>query len=164
LTKPPPQLDTAQVLYWVWAGDEPFRRVPNREDTTLIEIFGYAVCFLEGTIYRFACDQNWDVHHDSDFSSIQEAMDSTIEQYPDRQIRWEKYDDTNVERLTADSRPVRYYQETGERRVIQRMLEHMTRRGCGGMSVQLVGENAWELSIWMKDVETAQEFISSNID
>jgi len=91
-------------------------------------------------------------------------MDSTIEQYPDRQIRWEKYDDTNVERLTADSRLVRYYQETGERRVIQRMLEHMTRRGCGGMSVQLVGENAWELSIWMKDVETAQEFISSNID
>lgn len=163
MTKPPSQLDTAQVLYWAWAGNEPFRRALDKENSSYTTIYGLAICFLDGTIYSFACDQNWNVIFDSDFSSIQGAMKSAGMQNPDRQILWQKLDDTDVEKLIADSRLVRYYQETGERQVIQKVLDHLKSRGCRGMVVQMYGENTWELSVWKKDVEIAQEFIAGNI-
>jgi hypothetical protein len=150
-------------LYWAWVGDEPFRRVLAKESNSHIEIFGFAICFLGGTIYRFSCDQNWKVQFDTDFPSIQEAMTTTTMQDPDKQIPWQKYDDTDVEKLIADSRLVRYYQETGERRVIQQITDHMKTRGCVGMTVQRDGKDNWVLSVWKKDEEIAREIAQKNI-
>jgi hypothetical protein len=67
------------------------------------------------------------------------------------------------ERLWEDYHLVVFYGEMGERRIIQRILEHLRHRGAHGMQVGSDGHNYWQLRIRKKDVPIASEFITSNV-
>jgi len=61
---PPGVLDGAVVLYWAESGVRPFFKMPD--DDSFISIHGLAICqYLSGAIYRFSCDQSWEVQNDS---------------------------------------------------------------------------------------------------
>ena len=65
--KPPSHLDSAQVLYWAWSGKKPFGIMKDTNGAIAAEIYGFAICILGGTIYRFSCDRQWDVQNDTDY-------------------------------------------------------------------------------------------------
>lgn len=57
---PPPIIDDARVLWWAWAGKEPFGFCGD------VPVFGFAVCRYDaGPLYRFSCDENWETVNDS---------------------------------------------------------------------------------------------------
>jgi hypothetical protein len=86
MKKPPQKLDGAKVLIWAWSGDLPFGRLGSD-----IEIFGLAICtYDEKGIYRFSCDQNWDVQQDGLYNSIEEAINQLPEQYKEVSAKWNK--------------------------------------------------------------------------
>lgn len=64
---------------------------PNTE--TGINIFGLAICQYEhsATVYRFSCSQNWETENDSDFDSIEDAMNTESSQYDISKIHWIQY-------------------------------------------------------------------------
>jgi hypothetical protein len=57
---PPATIDGARVLWWAWAGEEPFGFCGD------VPVYGFAVCRYEsGTRYRFSCDENWETVNDA---------------------------------------------------------------------------------------------------
>ena len=65
---PPPKIDDAHVLWWAWAGDQPFGLCSD------VEIFGFAICrYDSGALYRFSCDRNWETVNDSPHDDEEEA-------------------------------------------------------------------------------------------
>ena len=49
MNPPPATIDNARVLWWAWAGDQPFGLCGD------IEIWGFAICRYDtGTLYRFS--------------------------------------------------------------------------------------------------------------
>jgi hypothetical protein len=67
------------------------------------------------------------------------------------------------ERFGENYRLVLFYEEMAERRIIQRILEHLKRRGAHGMHVGSDGHNKWQLHIRKKDLPIASEVIASNV-
>ncbi len=94
MSKPPETIDNAEVLYWAWSGDVPFGVVNYTDGSIAAEIFGLAICQYKesSTIYRFSCDKEWETEHDSDYRSIEEAMDQLPEQYQKVAVKWCKYE------------------------------------------------------------------------
>jgi hypothetical protein len=85
---PPPSIDKARVLWWAWAGDEPFGLCSN------IEVWGFAVCQYEpGAVYRFSCDRNWETVNDSLHDDEEDAKAAVPANYHAAlaRIRWHKY-------------------------------------------------------------------------
>jgi hypothetical protein len=189
--KPPSHLDSAKVLYWAWSGDKPFGTMEYVDGRIAAEIFGFAICLLAGTLFRFSCDRQWEVQNDMDFPSIQEAMDFSYPQYQNqsvwrdkfgdidissllfendypqhrnRPVVWNKFDDTDIDALLYENQRVRFYQEVGGRRVIQKIVTHLNKHNCNGMGVYSIAEGVWELSILRKDIPIASEIAERNID
>lgn len=92
MSQPPPILDNAQVLWWVWSGEIPFGELPGEVGDDRM-IHGFAVCRYEnGKIYRFSCDKNWQVRQDVDCASEEEAKGSIpISQYEVSRIIWQPW-------------------------------------------------------------------------
>jgi hypothetical protein len=68
MTPPPPAIDGARVLWWAWAGDEPFGLCGEKK------VFGFAICRYEtGEMYRFSCDRHWETVNDSLHENEEEA-------------------------------------------------------------------------------------------
>lgn len=64
-------IDNARVLWWAWAGDEPFGFCSE------VPVYGFAVCQYDfGKLYRFSCDQNWGTVNDSDYDDEETAKRS----------------------------------------------------------------------------------------
>ena len=80
-------IDDARVLWWAWAGEQPFGLCGP------IEIYGFAICRYDtGSLYRFSCDQNWETINDSPQNDEEEAKLATPPNYiasADR-IHWQK--------------------------------------------------------------------------
>jgi hypothetical protein len=161
--KTPVQLDSAKVLYWAWSGDKPFGMMNYTDGSIAAEIYGFAICMLAGKIYRFSCDHNWEVQNDSDFPTIQDAMNAVYPQYQNQPVYWIKYDDTDIESLVDDSQMVEFYRETGERKVIQQIVAYLKQNNCNGMWVRSAAKGTWILSIQKKDVPIASEIAKQNI-
>src|SRR6185437_15308509 len=65
---PPLIIDGAHVLWWAWAGDEPFGMCSG------IEVYGFAICRCDsGALYRFSCDREWQTVNDAPFDDEEEA-------------------------------------------------------------------------------------------
>ncbi len=88
IVEPPDKLDGAKVIKWAWSGKEPFGYV-NVDDDTRIEIHGLAICQYEDSdVYRFSCDENWDVQQDSPYDSIEQALKQLPNQYKLVTAKW----------------------------------------------------------------------------
>jgi len=161
--KPPSHLDSAKVLYWARSGDAPFGEMENANGAA-IQIYGFAICLLDGDLYRFSCDRKWHVQNDTNFSTVQEAMRASFPQYQAQPIYWNKFDDTDIDILMSESQRVNFYQEVGERQVIQKIIDHLKKHKCTGMSIQAIAEDVWVLSIQKKDIPIASEVAKLNVD
>lgn len=131
--KPAAILDTAKVLYWAWSGDRPFYTMTDGDGIPVSEIYGFAICLLAGEIYRFHCNRAWRVQNDWTFPTLESAMSAMNEQ--EQPIHWNKFDDTDIAALLDGSQKIKFYREVGERRVIQKIIDHLKQNDCDGMWV-----------------------------
>jgi len=94
MSKPPKTIDNAEVLYWAWSGEIPFGTLKSTNGSIIADIFGLAICVYRDSdsIYRFSCDNEWESEQDSDYSSIEEAMNNLPEQYKNVPANWRKYE------------------------------------------------------------------------
>jgi hypothetical protein len=58
---------------------------------------------------------------------------------------------------------VLFYRESGSRRIIQKIVDHLKARGAHAMWVRSTADNEWELLIRRKDFPIAGEIILSNV-
>ncbi len=76
MSNPPSHIDGARVLWWAWAGDQPFGVCSD------ISIFGFAICqYDSGSLYRFSCDQNWQTVNDSPQNNVEQAKATIPQNY-----------------------------------------------------------------------------------
>lgn len=77
MKSPPVMIDNARILWWAWAGDEPFGYC---SDTP---VYGFAVCrnIRGGPFYRFSCDRDWATVNDSDHEDEDAAKNSVPANY-----------------------------------------------------------------------------------
>jgi hypothetical protein len=89
---PPSEIDNAKVLFWAWSEGLPFFTMPDGGQG--IQIFGLAVCQYKksGDIYRFSCNQNWEVEGDACWGhDVEGALHGASGQYDISDIRWMRY-------------------------------------------------------------------------
>jgi hypothetical protein len=91
-------------------------------------------------------------------------MDANYTQNQDQPLLWNKYDDSDIDALLSETQLVKFYQEVGGRRVIQKIITHLKNHNCNGMAVQSTGEDIWKLSIRKKDIKIANEIADSKIE
>lgn len=75
--------------------------MPNGEDG--IQIVGLAVCRYNDTghVYRFSCNEQWEVENDTDWGqSAEAAMTGESGQYDVKTVRWIKYEPTHARNIT----------------------------------------------------------------
>lgn len=91
-TNPPPSaLDGARVLWWAWSGAEPFFELRDTDGEVVAHVHGLAVAqYPSGRVYRFSCDEAWEVVHDMDFASADAALAGPSSHYDVRAIAWHK--------------------------------------------------------------------------
>lgn len=81
--KPPPTLDGARVLFWAWFEPPLFLSGGSGR------IHGAAVAqYSSGQIYRFHCDQDWEVQGDWDCESVEEAMGTGLTRFATGPVSW----------------------------------------------------------------------------
>jgi hypothetical protein len=91
MSMPPPSLDNARVVWWAWAGDEPFGELPGAHGEDRL-VFGFAVCCYDaGQFYRFTCNRHWQVVQDMDHTSEEEAKADIPPQYDIARVKWRRY-------------------------------------------------------------------------
>lgn len=87
MNRPPPIIDNARVLWWAWAGDEPFGFCGD------VAVYGFVVCRYDlGEMYRFSCNRDWETINDSVHEDEEEAMASIPVNYlaSASRIQWHK--------------------------------------------------------------------------
>jgi len=94
MNKPPKTIDNAEVLYCAWSGEMPFGTIKYTNGGIAAEIFGLVICKYSGSdlVYRLSCDKDWETEQDSDYSSIEDAMNNLPEQYKNVPANWCKYE------------------------------------------------------------------------
>jgi hypothetical protein len=90
MSKPPPEIDEAKVLYWAWSGSTPFGVVYGLPD----EIYGLAICQYPNSneVYRFSCTKDWETQQDAVYDSVQQAMEQLPDQYRNVEPVWIKFE------------------------------------------------------------------------
>ena len=94
MSKPLPQIDNANVLYWAWSGLVPFGVLKYTTGEVASEIYGLAICqYANSTqVYRFSCDKDWETQQDSFYDSVQQAIEELPEQYRNVEAEWIKFE------------------------------------------------------------------------
>lgn len=87
--QPPPLLDGAHVLFWAWF-DPPLRPV-NPPGYALPIHAAAVVQYTSGRVYRFHCDQNWEVQGDWDCDSVEEALGAGLRSFPTGPVSWRRF-------------------------------------------------------------------------
>ncbi len=88
---PPEKIDGAKVLLWAWADDAPFFVMPYSNGSGGIDIRGLAICqYTTGEVYRFSCDEHWEVQNDSEWGNVEDAKARASTQYDVTKVRWYK--------------------------------------------------------------------------
>ena len=91
MNRPPPVLDNARVLWWAWAGDEPFGESPGAEGDDRY-VFGFAVCRSDsGHLYRFTCNRRWQVVQDMDHVDEEQAKADIPVRCDASRVAWQPY-------------------------------------------------------------------------
>jgi len=86
---PPAQLDGARVLRYAISQHGGFYYVGN-EAQEEVPVFAMAICRYDGSdvVYLFKCAADWDVMHDADCASVDEAMEHAAQQAERETPRW----------------------------------------------------------------------------
>ncbi len=90
MVEPPTQIDGAEVLEWTWS-DAGFGEVPvEGEGEEPITVHGLAIARYRAdeTVYRFACDHDWQCVQDAVYRSIAEAKERLPAQYRREPAVW----------------------------------------------------------------------------
>jgi hypothetical protein len=97
-SRPPKQLDNADVLAWAWSGDVPFGHLRSADGSVVIAVHGLAVCRYSGSesVYRFTCDKSWSVEQDAPYDTVEQAMTAAEQLYSVTRDQWISYDSTNA--------------------------------------------------------------------
>lgn len=90
MSRPPRQLDNADVILWAWSGEQPFGYLRYSDGSICCEVFGQAICQYAGSesYYRFTCDKDWSVEQDSDHDTIEDAKASARQLYGVAESNW----------------------------------------------------------------------------
>ena len=83
--KPPSEIDGARVVYWAYS-QVPFFVMPDGGSGTPIHGLAVAV-YPSGSVYRFSCDRDWESQNDSEWDSIEAALQAASADY-DTAIQW----------------------------------------------------------------------------
>jgi hypothetical protein len=121
---PAPTLDNAEVLYWAWAGERPFGVLPDIDGADDSAVFGFAICRYaqSGEMYRFSCDQSWNVVQDSPCGPVDDPYRVPLPlQYDTRGIVWMSYHPSGSTALTRPTSRVGDW--------ISAALQHLGGRG-----------------------------------
>lgn len=88
---PPGMLDGANVLYFARSGWQPYFDMLDTEGQVVAHIHGLAVCRYGEveSVYRFSCDENWNVINDMDCASVEEALSTLSGNYEITAVRWQ---------------------------------------------------------------------------
>ena len=94
MSLPPEKLDGAEVIEWSWSGLKPFGFVGDESGTIADWVFGIAICRYSNSpvVYRFSCNEMWEVIQDSDYVSVEEAKNCLPEQYKMTEAEWIRRD------------------------------------------------------------------------
>jgi hypothetical protein len=86
---PPPQLDGARVLRYAISRRGGFYHVGN-EAQEMVPVSAMAICRYDGSeiVYLFKCTTDWDVMHDSDHASVDEAIERATQQAKRETPEW----------------------------------------------------------------------------
>ena len=89
-SRPPKQLDKADVLAWAWSDGTPFGHLLDTEGKVVCAVHGIAVCRYPGSeeLYRFTCDENWTVEQDAPYETVEQAMMSAEQLYSLTRNQW----------------------------------------------------------------------------
>ena len=81
MVAPPSHLDGARVLRYAISQRGGFYYVGN-EAQVLVPVSAMAICRYDGSnvVYLFKCATDWDVMHDDDCASVDEAMEHAAQQ------------------------------------------------------------------------------------
>ncbi len=92
MRNPPAEIDGAKVLEWAWSGEKPFGIIACGSTEPPIEIYDLAICQYATSekIYRFSCNESWEVEQDSSYVSITEAKNNLPYQYQEVEAFWVK--------------------------------------------------------------------------
>ena len=61
-------------------------------------------------------------------------------------------------------REVPYYRESGTRRTLDRIFDHLRKQGAHGMHIRAEGSDEWVILIRRKDLILAEQVVRSNIN
>ena len=94
MSKPPKEIDGANILEWAWSGSKPFGVICFESGEIATEIYGLAICRYANSdkVYRFSCDSKWASEQDSEYGSVAEAKKSLPSQYNVKKAMWQKYE------------------------------------------------------------------------
>jgi hypothetical protein len=86
---PPPRLDGARVLRYAISQHGGFYYVGN-EAREEVPVAAMAICRYDGSdvVYLFKCATDWDVMHDDDCASVDEAMESAAQMAKSETPEW----------------------------------------------------------------------------
>jgi hypothetical protein len=89
MSKPTAEIDGAKVLYWAWSGLQPFGYVGDTK------IYGLAICQYENSnqVYRFSCNKFWETEQDSQYDSVEKAIEQLPDQYKNVKADWIKFEE-----------------------------------------------------------------------
>ena len=92
MNTPPKSLDGAEVIEWAWSGSNPFGYILTASGEVAETVFGLAICTYPNSsvVYRFSCDENWEVVQDSDYASVDDAKSFLPEQYKACKANWHR--------------------------------------------------------------------------
>jgi len=91
--RPPRQLDGADVLHLAVSHPKPFFVMEYAtESSPGSAVHGLAVCqYATGQVYRFSCDESWEVQNDFDFPSVEAALGVQSGQYDTAKLGWQRW-------------------------------------------------------------------------
>lgn len=88
---PPPFLDSARVLHYAISRSERFHDMKTTDGDFFCVIAAFAICRYDTSprvIYLFGCSSDWEVQSDTDFETVDEAMQTAASHAEGQAVEW----------------------------------------------------------------------------
>lgn len=88
---PPPRLDNARVLHYAISRGGRFHDMMTTGGALHCVIAAFAICRYDSdprVIYLFGCSSDWEVQSDTDFESVEAAMEIAASHAEGQAVEW----------------------------------------------------------------------------
>lgn len=88
---PPPRLDNARVLHYAISKNGRFYDMMTTDGALHCVIAAFAICRYDKdprVIYLFGCTSEWEVESDTDFATVEEAMQAAAGHAEGQALEW----------------------------------------------------------------------------